>query len=655
MRWLMRALASVLVLVMLLALMIFLMPKDGLIDLAEREFEKATGRRIDIAGPVQPSVWPVIGVRTGPVTLANADWGKAPALMTAKALDIRLSLAALISGDLHITGVELVDPVLMLERRADGAVNWELKLAETPEDTPAPVAASQGFAARLDRAILHGGRISFADEGSGQTWDVTALDLETAIPDPMGSVTLAARGTLRGQAVDLGAEIAEFAAFLDGKTVSLALNLGAGRARLGFSGIAGFAPLAVEGDLEGDLSDLAALAALAGTTAPDLPEGLGARSLTVKTGLTRADNGGWLLRGAEITADDQVVKGDLDLVPGKDRPKLVAQLAIPSLTLPRGKGDPAPDAAAGAGWSSTPIDAGALHGFDADIALALGAADLAIGQLGPTKARLVIDQGRAVIRLEEAEAYGGNITGQFVINARKGLSVGGDLRFAGLQMQPLGRDLAGFDRLVGQGDLAVKFLGVGDSLAAIIASLSGEGKLALGKGEVIGLDIAGMLRSMDPGYVGEGAKTVFDKLSFGFAMADGVLRSDDLLLAAPLLQATGAGTIDLGAQALDLRLLPRLLPRDDGTGGAEVPVLIRGPWADPKIRLDLEWLAEQRLANERQRAEEQAKARLEELARNKLGVTPEAGETLEDAAKRRLEEAVQEETGRVLDRILNGN
>ena len=86
-----------------------------------------------------------------------------------------------------------------------------------------------------------------------------------------------------------------------------------------------------------------------------------------------------------------------------------------------------------------------------------------------------------------------------------------------------------------------------------------------------------------------------------------------------------------------------------------VPVLIKGPWAAPKVRLDLEWLASERAKAEAARAEKLAKERLEALAAEKLGVQPNAGETLEDAAKRRAKEAAGAEAGRILDQLLQEN
>jgi AsmA protein len=164
-----------------------------------------------------------------------------------------------------------------------------------------------------------------------------------------------------------------------------------------------------------------------------------------------------------------------------------------------------------------------------------------------------------------------------------------------------------------------------------------------------------MLRTLDTGFVGEGARTIFDSVAASFTMDKGVLRSDDLKLVAPLLDATGSGTVGIGARVLDYRVVPRAMAQADGTGGVSVPLLITGPWSAPRFRLDLQALADQKLEEEKARlaaeAEARARAALEAQAAE-LGIVPQEGETLEEAARRRAQEAMDAEAQRVLDRIL---
>ena len=57
-------------------------------------------------------------------------------------------------------------------------------------------------------------------------------------------------------------------------------------------------------------------------------------------------------------------------------------------------------------------------------------------------------------------------------------------------------------------------------------------------------------------------------------------------------------------------MIPAISPTAD-IGAIRVPVLIRGLWSGPSIRLDLEYLAQQELAAERARLEAEAQARID--------------------------------------------
>lgn len=649
MRWLVRLVSSVLVLVLLLALMAFLMPKDRIADLLEDRFAQATGRRLEIGPEIRPTIWPVLGVTAGPVRLANPEGSATPDMLTAARIAIALDPRALLSGALRITGVEIDAPDLLLERSADGRVNWAIRPAR--DEGAAPAEGGGLPTITLDRLRIRDGRLRLADAAKGLDLTLDQLDLDTAVPDFAGPVALNARGLIRGQPVTLDAQLDALEPFLAGKLTGLAIEARAGAARLAFTGRASAAAFEAEGRLEAELDDRPALAAVLGRPFPALPEGLGAESLTLKADLTLSSKGSAHLRGAEIMADGGAITGALDWQPGKDRPRLTGRFTMDRLAL----GQPAagaPEAPAQEGWSDGKIDTGALAALDADVLVTARLAQFGPLRLGAGTYRVTIDRSRALIGLEGAEAYGGTAAGKLVVNARKGLSASADLTFEGFEMEPLLADLLGSDRVLGRGRLELNLLSEGDSVAALMRGLSGGLRVDLGKGELRGLDVAGMLRTMDPGYVGEGTRTLFEAAGVSARIEGGVATSDDLRITAPLFSASGAGQVDLGGRSIDYRLLPRLKGAAEGGSGVEIPVLISGPWAKPKIRLDLEWLAQQRLEAEKARAEELARQRLEDLARETLGVEPGAGESLEDAAKRRAKEAVEAETGRILDKLL---
>ncbi len=652
MRWIVRFAVGLAVLVVLVLGLLALVPAERVAAAVSSQFETMTGRKLTLTGEVTPRLWPSLGVTTGPVSIANAEWAETTApLFKAEGLVIDINYAALLGGAVQIEGISADKPEIVLERGPDGRGSWDFGVAGA-EGVPA---AATAFT--LDKGMITGGSIRFIDRQADRVIALDGVDATLAVPDLAGPFTLALTGLANGKPVAIDLTGGVFSAFEAGRVVPLTANLTAGGSALNFDGRAGLSPLVAEGALVADLGDLPALGGLIGMALSVPGPGLGADRLTATGQLTLDGTGAAFLRGATIVADGNQLAGDIDLRPGEARPKLVGELTAGPVTI--GGGSDAASAAQGSGWPEGGIDVSALGTVDAELVLVAPSVDLGLVSLGETRIMVTIDRARAVTQIRQMAAYGGQITGEFVINGRGGLSVGGNLAFAGLDMQALLRDAAGYDRLVAAGDLDLRFLGVGNSVAAIMQSLEGEGALELGQGEVRGLDVAAMLQTLDPAYVGDGQKTSFDGLAGTFTIADGVLSNSDLKLVAPQLTASGAGTVNLGARRLDYRLRPTALAAADGSGGVMVPLLITGPWADPSFRLDLEGIAREKMEAEAKAAataaEAAAKAELERRLQDELGIIVAPDESLGDAAVRGAEEALQDETRKILEDILGND
>jgi AsmA protein len=659
MRWIIRFGAGLAVLLVLAFGLLALVPAERVAAAVSAQFEAMTARKLTLTGEVTPRLWPSLGVTTGPVSISNADWAETEApLFKAEGLIIDINYGALLGGTVQIEGISADRPEIVLERGPDGRDSWDFGAELAAGGTDAVPAAATAFT--LDKGTITGGSIRFIDRQADRMIALDGVDATLAIPDLAGPFTLALKGLANGKPVALNLTGGVFSAFEAGRVVPLTANLTAGGSSLSFDGRAGLSPLVADGALVADLADLPALGGLIGTSLAQPGQGLGQDRLTATGQLTLDGTGAAFLRGATIVADGNQLTGDIDMRPGEARPKLVGELTAGPITIGTG---PAGESGGGinggmqaTGWPEEEVDVSALGSFDADLVLVAPSVDLGVLRLGETRVSVVIDRARAVTDIRRMDAYGGQITGEFVINGRGGLSVGGNLAFAGLDMQALMRDVAGYDRLVAAGDLDLRFLGVGNSVAAIMKSLEGEGALELGQGELRGLDIAAMLQTLDPAYIGDGQKTAFDGLAGTFTIAGGVLSNNDLKLVAPQLTASGAGEVGLGARTLDYRLRPTALAAADGSGGVMVPLLITGPWADPSFRLDLESIAREKMEAEAKAAaaaaEAAAKAELEQRLQEELGITVAPDESLGDAAIRGAEDALQEETRKILEDIL---
>ena len=182
------------------------------------------------------------------------------------------------------------------------------------------------------------------------------------------------------------------------------------------------------------------------------------------------------------------------------------------------------------GWSRAPIDARGLALANGEVALSADSIDLGDLKLDRTRLRITLDRSRAVAGLQEVRAYGGVVTGEFVANNRSGLSVGGDLTAEGIDLERFLGDAMGITRFAATGGGNVQFLGVGQSVHAIMNSLSGEGRIGTGRGVISGIDLDRLMRSGDV----TGGTTVFDEMSASFTMEDGNLYNRDLAMRLPL-------------------------------------------------------------------------------------------------------------------------
>lgn len=414
MRWLVRTLFALLVLVILGVGSLFLIPAERVAALAVTKFNALTGRELVLSGAVRPSFWPHLGVKTGPISVSNAEWSEQGPMVQAEGLSIALDMAALMAGTVKITGIEAISPKIVLERSKSGKENWVFGGDNGGEVTAATPGVGAAFT--VDQGVITGGSLLFVDHGTGQRIEVSGIEAAVAIPDYVGAASVDLAAVINGQPFDAVAKIGAFQAFLDGKLVPLDLTLTAGAAEMAFAGRAGHDPLEAEGDLTADLADLRALSALAGVDPVALPEGFGARSVTVAGGLTVTAAHSAHLRGGTVVLDDNSLSMDADLTTTGDRPKLAAKVAAGDLVLAALA--PASDAGA-VGWSDARIDVSGLGVMDAEISLTAQSLDLGMVKTGAVAALVTVDRARAVFDIRKLATYDGTIAGQFVVNGRR--------------------------------------------------------------------------------------------------------------------------------------------------------------------------------------------------------------------------------------------
>jgi AsmA protein len=164
---------------------------------------------------------------------------------------------------------------------------------------------------------------------------------------------------------------------------------------------------------------------------------------------------------------------------------------------------------------------------------------------------------------------------------------------------PLLRSLADFDKLDGKMQAKISVHSSGSSQRAIMANLAGTTFVVFQDGAIRGLNVAQMIRSLTSSTLSgwqenKEQATDLTQLSASFKIDKGQAQTTDLNLVGPLVRMAGVGTIDLGTKQIGFRVEPKLVMTTEGQGragdpvGLGIPVMIDGPWAEPRIYPDMQ-------------------------------------------------------------------
>ncbi|MSP67521.1 MAG: AsmA family protein [Alphaproteobacteria bacterium] len=168
----------------------------------------ATGREVAIAGGIDLFLLPAPGVRVGRVSVASPAGFVAPDVLSLEAAEAEVALWPLLRGEIQVARVRLVAPVLSLERRADGAVNWAFGTqpsGASPAAAPASTGATAGARVSVGALAIEGGRVSYRDAASGGAWEAERIDARLALDSLAGPFRGRIEARVAGQLLTLEA------------------------------------------------------------------------------------------------------------------------------------------------------------------------------------------------------------------------------------------------------------------------------------------------------------------------------------------------------------------------------------------------------------------------------------------------------------------
>lgn len=264
MRWIVRICTALVACVVVAVGLLFMLPTDKIGALVSDRLERQSGRKLTLAGEFKPTFFPVLGVKTGRITISNADWATEPEMVVAQGAALGVNLSALIGGDLEFETLALLDPVIHLERAKDGRVNWDFQKGRAPSG--GGTANGNSSTPTLELGRISNGRVVFADRQSGSLRDVSAINGTVSVPRDVAGASADISATIDGQNGSVKLTVADWKAVLAKAATPFEGALFFADANVALKGTAAFSGVlpAVAADFDIVVPDPSKSAAMAG-------------------------------------------------------------------------------------------------------------------------------------------------------------------------------------------------------------------------------------------------------------------------------------------------------------------------------------------------------------------------------------------------------
>jgi AsmA protein len=587
------------VLVIAIGLFFVFFPKDLAAAEAERRIEEATGRDLTL-GSVELTFFPALGFSAENASLSNPEGFPADEpFLAANRIVFAVKVLPLLRGAIEVKQLIFEGATLNLRANADETANWTFPTEES-ESQPTTLEDL-----RLDDVRLVDGTVSFHGP-EGEPLVLEDVDASLALESLDDPAQLHAALTYRNERLTLESEIAQPRAVLENGDTPLTASVSSDLLNASFDGRFNAADGGLAGALEANGPSLRRMLAWSGspmgegggfgafrvqaqmahlaeeTALNDLTLHLDAIDATGALTLITPENGNLLVRGA-------LSAGAIDLNP-----------YLPS----EGEGG----VQASTAWPTDPIDLTGLRAFDADLDLTLAGLRFQRMSFSNVALALKVTNGVADARLTRIALYEGGGTARLIADASGATPrIAVQMDAQNIQAEPLLRDAVGFDRIAGRGRLTASLVGVGASQSAIMHSLRGTAAFTFNDGQLKGVNLAAVARTVQAALSGEAvggsSSTDFAEMAADFTVAGGVAATDNLRLLNPFVRLEGRGVIGIGEQSIDMRITPRAVSSNRGQGGdlsvagIGVPFRIRGPWSHVGFSVALEDIAQDQLRN----------------------------------------------------------
>ncbi|HYE52721.1 MAG TPA: AsmA family protein [Azospirillaceae bacterium] len=569
------------------AVLIVTMGPERLARYAADRMTETTGRKVEIAGPVDIDWSLSPRITLGGITMANAEWGSDPLMARVGRMEAVVKLLPLLTGRIDLPEVIVAEPWLLLEKNAEGVGNWVFDVpaeAEAAAEAVSPEERSE-FPV-IGTLAIEEGQLIYRDPKADIDIDSR---IHTVVAEGSGDrqVRLDGSGTMEGKPLKIeftGAPLITLRETEEPYPLKLAVSLG--KTSLTAEGTL-TEPVKLRGvDLRLALKgpNLAETYSLVSVPLP--PTG----PYHLNTRLIRRE-AEWRAEEIDGKVGESDLSGWLSVTPQEPRPVVRAELVSKQLRLADLGGfigmTPGEEDNDGKLIPDTEINLERLRVADMDISFSAQDIEGPVPMQG-VKAGLKLENGRAVVQPFNVTLALGTVGGSIVLNGREQVpSAAFDIDIRGVQLKPLFKGTPFEEETEGTIGGHLDLQGSGKSLAGILGNADGESALIMQGGrfstllmEVTGIDLAEAL-----GFVLTKDQSVPVRcMVAAFDVEDGVMKSKTLVFDTEDTNVAGEMTIGLAKETLDGRILAH--PKDASIASARTPITFGGTFSEPEVGVE---------------------------------------------------------------------
>ncbi len=192
-----------LVIVLVSAIGISMLNPQSVANIAESKLTELIGQKVTIDS-IDINLGTITLVRVENVSVANPPWASDPSLASVDILEIGIDMFGLLGGDLVLTEVQMVEPVVHLERSAQYGANWITKEGDRSGNADqAPVSQSKDGGVpnlpRIESLSVDNGLLTYVDPNDNTSLELSLKSNDRQALTGQGSIVADGSGHLLGQ------------------------------------------------------------------------------------------------------------------------------------------------------------------------------------------------------------------------------------------------------------------------------------------------------------------------------------------------------------------------------------------------------------------------------------------------------------------------